>query len=234
MTTTNRFRIKAASKKFTDPGPDLLRHRANARKHLSSSMAGELQGWYTKREGGEWSERSTKHDALVKFDAFKGGPDLVLGRKGGDGKISPKFVASHESVTLIPTDRCGRGTILVRSLIEHQFPHIIFAGGYVYKLIEGTTDWSDHAWGDAIDETENPGAGVHNDEVFDWITRMGKAGCMDFDYALGSSKGKIVTSGAPDYSVSPSSAASSHEWHVHISIIDHHGQKPPHEGGHGA
>lgn len=231
MATTTRIRVRSAGKNWNQPGPDLLRTRGNARKTLSNNMGGAHDGWYTRLEGGQWSDRSSKHEVLVRFDHWRSGKDLVIGRKNDGGTIIGKLVTKREVVKLIPTPNCSRLVVLGRSLIEHQFPKVIFAGGYLYRQIDGSTSWSDHAWGDAIDESANPPEPT-NDETFDWVTRMAKSNNLDYDYALGSKNGKVVTSGAPDFNVQSSSASTTHLWHVHISFVDHNGNKPPHEGGH--
>jgi len=232
MATTTRYRVRTATKTFASAGPDLLRTRANARRQLSADMGQEHFGWYFRLEDGKWSDKVSKNDALLRFDTWKSKLDLVFGREDSKTKkVVPKIITRREDVSLIPTPDCSAKVILGRSLIEHQYPRVQFAGGYVYKQIAGSSSWSDHAWGDAIDMTENPPEPT-NDETFDWTTRMAASGNMDYDYALGSRKGRVVQSSAPDFKVVPSSAASSHLWHVHISFVDHHGQRPPHTGGH--
>ena len=234
--TIDRFRVHGKGKTFNDAGPDLLRKRSNARRQVSADMGPLVHdGWFVRRitDGAktEWSGPMSKHDALAKFDAWKLLADgFVLGREDAHGVVEAHVVIQHEEVRIIDTADCGPETILGRSLIEHQFPGIKFAGGYVYKQIDGSSSWSDHAYGDAIDETENPPK-VQNDDVLDWCARMGATGNMEFDYALGSRDGHVVETVAPDFHIAPSTAASSHLWHCHISFINHHGVKPGHVGG---
>lgn len=236
--TIDRFRVHGNGKSFNDAGPDLLRTRTNARRQVSADMGPLVHdGWCVRRiadDGSktEWSSPMSKHDALVKFDNWKLlAFEFVLGREDAHGAVVGHIVVKHEEVRIIDTPDCGSETILGRSLIEHQFRGIKFVGGYVYKQIDGSSSWSDHAYGDAIDEAQNPPY-VHNDDVTGWCARMGAAGQMDFDYALGSRDGHVVEVVAPDFHITPSTASTSHLWHVHISFVNHHGVKPSHVGGH--
>lgn len=227
-----RYRVRTPHKTFDDPGPDLLRTRSNARQRVKAIMADRHGGWslVQVREDNtrkDQSKEMSKADALDAFGRWAQvpTPGLLLLHSG-----EPAVVVMWEAVAEIPTASSSPDTVLTRSLIEHQFPRIRYAGGYVYRTVKDSASWSDHAWGTAIDETENP-PDPTNDETLDWLSRMGKARCLDFDYALGSRDGEVVVAAAPDYDVEPSTAADSHLWHNHISIVDHDGRKPPKEGG---
>lgn len=226
-----RYRVRSGAKTFRDPGPDLLRTRPNARRQVRSVLGDRKGGWFTRvdgREDGEWKGPMSKADAVAKFDAWKAPlGEFLFGQKDGR-KIEAQAVCRVENVRELEVPNCSQGVSTNWSLAKHQFPDCVFAGGYVYKQILGTNEWSDHAWGDAVDETPKD-----NDALFDWNTRMARSGNMDYDYLLGSRKGKVVQSSAPDFDVEPSSAASSHLWHNHMSVIDHDGRKPPREGGRG-
>lgn len=226
-----RFSVRTAHKKWTDRGPDLLRPYPNARKALKSAII-DKGPYYIRNVSGD------KHtDIMVPFslaevmdhvDAWKRQTRWEQLVVRNDSK--PIAYIKRTMVPLKPTPDCSPDTVLARSLIEAKFPDAIFAGGYVWKQISGTSDWSDHAWGTAIDEKESP-PGVTNDEMFDWCVRMALSGCMKFDYIIGSRKGNVVISSAPDYDVVPSSASSSHLWHIHVSVVDHDGRRPPVQGG---
>ena len=223
-----RFRVRKEGQTFADRGPDLLRQRNNAVDKIAALMGMNHFGWSILKNGDE-SPTMPKAEALQAFVRWTGHakPDDTI-----------RFIhESHQNIAvryapvkLLAMADCSPATILLHSLVHEQFPTIKFAGGYVYKKIEGTESWSDHAYGTAFDETENPPQ-VKNDDVLDWLARMGRANCTAFGYALGSRDGKIVEVYSPDYDIEPSGAASSHLWHVHVSVVNHHGVKPPHEGG---
>ena len=162
--------------------------------------------------------RGFTHGFLLReeFDvgAEHGGEVVVLAR------------ATYEDVPLVPLANCTKDTEALHSLVHYQFPLAIHSGGFYYRQIAGSTAWSDHAWGTAIDESQAAAKGFFNDETFDWEARMAQTGNINPDYILGSKDGEVVQCVAPDYRVEPSSAASSHLWHVHTSQVDHDGRRP--------
>jgi hypothetical protein len=229
----NRYRVRAAHKKWTDRGPDLLRTRDNAIQAARAVMAGHEGPWHTRKRKGserrEWSEGMSRADALDRLRAWKhDGTDIFeLGVSDKDGKVSAVAVVKHEDVKVVELAHCTAQTVQGHSLIHHQFPNIVHSGGFFYRQVSGSSDWSDHAWGTGTDDTHNPSKGVSNDEVTDWLARMGQSRNIEFDYALGSRDGKVVAVQAPDYNIEPSGAADSHLWHNHVSWVDHDGRKPP-------
>lgn len=230
MATTYRYGVKTPENQWSDPGADLLRRRPNARARIAALLLpiGKAQ---VKVGDGQWSEVGTGAEALDAFDAWKSAGQLSIARTNDDGSRKVLVNVRRVDVPLIPTDNCSPATVLVRSLIEARFPAIRFAGGYVWKQVSGSSAWSDHAWGTAIDESANPERGVTNDAVTSWVSRMGQSGNMTFDYALGSRGGRVMMVAAPDYDVEPSGASTSHLWHVHVSVVNHHGARPPRTGG---
>jgi hypothetical protein len=145
---------------------------------------------------------------------------------------SPRVYLRREVIRIRPLDDCSPETVLAHSLIAHAWYErgVVFAGGYVWKQVAGSDDWSDHAWGTAIDESCSRAPAGTNDALTDWIARMAAAGLLEFDYALGSRDGSVVYV-AGDGSIRPSGADRSHLWHVHVSVIDHGGAKPSRQGG---
>lgn len=230
-----RFRVRSDSKAWTDPGPDLLRKPDNARRQVKTLMGDRLKGWSfrTVNAKGVKSPESKvmgKVDVRDRMDSWMRNPtDMFVLLHHGEAAV----VVKSERVAIVETASCSPSTVELRSLFEHQFPKARYAGGYVWKEILGSNpaQYSDHAWGTAIDESENLAQGYHNDEGIDWLSRMAKSGNIDFDYALGSRGGRVVSCGAPDFDIEPSGAADSHKWHTHISIVDHDGRKPPRPGG---
>lgn len=234
----SRFRVRKSGHTFQDRGPDLLRPRANARQRVRAIMAERTQAWSfrTVLADGSHTAESTplsRHAVLVRYDEWAAKPgrarDFVLLHRG-DAQI----VVRHERVRRLALENTSPATIVLHSLIAHQFPKLKMAGAYLFRQISGSSDWSDHAWGTAIDESA---AGVGNEvetnaETTDWLSRMGKSRCCSFDYALGCSRGgQVVSVAAPDYDIEPSGAAASHKWHAHISETDHDGRRPPRSGG---
>lgn len=233
----NRFRVRAGHKTYRDAGPDLLRERSRARASLRAMLGPAVDLHKPQVNTGDgFEDVASKAAVLDAFDAWK--PGKTIGASDDNFQVSEMRDGRRVIVAAVRYERvpvheatCGHpGCTEMRSLIEHQFgDKVTYAGCYVYKQIAGSTSWSDHAYGDAIDETFGSAL---NDAGFDWVVRMARAKEFDFDYALGSKDGKVVSASAPDYDVHPSSAASTHLWHVHISQVDHEGRKPAHEGGH--
>ncbi len=234
MATMNRFRVRNAGQSFAARGPDLLRKRANARATLSALLGRPApDGWFVRKEraGKEtsWKGPMTKREVLASFDGWKGEyPTFSVGRKGDEG-----FAVFHqvrwERVPVLDLANCSPATIQLHSLVHHQFPKVVHSGDYLYRKIKDSDWWSDHAYGTALDES--PRDGMPNDRLFDWEVRMFRSGNADADYVIGSLKGRVMEASEPDWSISPSNAAQSHTWHVHTSIVDHDGVKPPREGG---
>ena len=111
------------------------------------------------------------------------------------------------------------------SLVRQRFPRVRFGGCFVCKRISGSYSWSDHAWGDAVDATENTTAGVRNDDVFDWVLRMAKERLLPAELIIGSRNGRVVSAEAPYWNV-VAGGDKSHLWHVHISCTRHSGTPP--------
>jgi hypothetical protein len=233
MATRSRFRVRPASKGWNTKGPDLLRTKDDARRQLSSILgpAEELNRVYVKVGDGKWRSVTGKGSALDRFDDWTGAGTTFMVSEKIDDRYEPRAVVQHESVRVIPLDNCSPNTSWVWSLIKHQFPQIEFGGGYVWKQVSGSTSWSDHAWGTAVDAVSDPEHGVRNDDVMDWVARMGAGRHMDYDYALGSRRGVVVKAVAPGFVIEPSTASTSHLWHVHVSETDHDGRRPPRTGG---
>lgn len=232
MNAYDRFRVKGAKQTFTDKGPDLLREHGNALARVRTMLGQGREGWTFRTENAagvktDESKKLSKAAVVERLERWlknPAGQEIIILHHG-----EPEVVIRYAPVRKLAMVNCSPGTVLLHSLLHEQFPKIRFAGGYVYKLTSPGY-WSDHAWGTADDETENPPEPM-NDETMDWLSRMGKARCLEFDYALGSRNGNVVQCGAPDYDIEPSGASDSHLWHNHISIVDHDGRKPPREGG---
>lgn len=221
-----RFRTKTPDKVWGAKGPDLLRSRANAGVKLGSAIH-DKSGLYVKLGALKpWRRVGSPAKVLELFDKTDV-RDFTVGAPR-DGKTKAIYQVRRERVPYKVLSNCSPATSRAWSLTSFAFPNSRFAGGYVWKQVSGSASWSDHAWGTAFDIT----SGANNDAVTDWLARMAKEGLIDFDYALGSrdNETKVVqVSGGG--SVSPSSASDSHLWHVHVSVVDHDGRKPPRQGG---
>lgn len=230
--TITRFQIRKASQTWDDNGADLIRYRSNARKQLSAILGppDQVHRPAYAAELNIWIDCSSKAQVMDAFDAWKGGEVFKVALLR-DGHYNLIAVVRKLVVPFLPLEHCSPGTSLVHSLIQERFPGVILSGAYFWKQIAGSDDWSDHAWGTAVDESQNLNKGITNDEVTDWVARMARSGNMEFDYALGSKNDRVVNCFAPEFNLEPSSASSSHLWHVHISVIDHDGRKPPRQGG---
>lgn len=221
-----RYQVRAPSKSWSDKGPDLLRHIDNAQAQLRT-LLDRVHGYYVREAGADWGERLDRGPAIRSLETWnpaKDGAILQIGRMV-DGKIVPVAIVRYADVKFIELANCTRDTSVGWSLVHYAFPNVVFAGGYVYKeTFPGF--WSDHAWGTAFDGTPR-GAGVTNDGLFDWSVRMAASGNMECDMIIGSKGGKVHNACAPDWAIRPGGGDDSHEWHVHYSIVDHDGAKPP-------
>lgn len=232
----DRYRLRRAGQMTNSRGPDLLRLRGNVHRGLKAALGEPRGGWYTRKAGKgittEWVGPLTKAQVVERFAAWRH-VDLdqfIVGRKRPGATPEARIFVEFEGVPRLALANSSPATETFWSLLKHQFQGIKFAGAYVFKETSPGF-WSDHAWGTAVDGTENPPADVQNDETTDWSRRMALSGNVEFDYLLGSRRGEVVKVVAPDFDVEPSGASSSHEWHIHVSVTDHDGSKPPRQGG---
>lgn len=233
----NRYRVRRAGQPWTAEGPDLLRKRANARGTLRALLGRPSPtGWFVRKEDAEgnrteWIGPMPKVEALEKFDAWEGARPIIQFGRVDDGEVRAKVVVKLEDVPLLPLPNCSPETRELHSLVHYQFPKVVHSGDYLYRQIKGSDWWSDHAYGTALDES--PRDGMPNDDLFTWEVRMFRSGNADSPdgYVIGSIKGRVMEASWPDWSIEPSDAASSHTWHVHTSLRDHDGVKPPRQGG---
>ena len=221
----NRFRVRGEGQPWTQKGSDLLRTRENATKRLRA-LVGEPDKLREPEVNGEPVRgKGEVMDAFAVWRPKEQGEAFKVSElRRGERVISA--VARFEPVPIIDLKNCSPKTIENHSLLEYQFPGVVHSGGYLFRQISGSSEWSDHAWGTATDDTQNLPV-TPNDLVTDWCARMARVGLMDFDHLYGSRDGKVVRVVAPDFDIEPSTAADSHLWHVHISYEDHDGRKPP-------
>lgn len=225
----HRFRVRTPDQGWEVHGPDLLRTKPNAARTMLDMVPRHRK--IEVRYGAlDW--RPVKRgDLLATFDGWKGANLFVVAVLGRvTGRRHVVSVVQHVEVPLLDLGPEESGsTKQAWSLFKAQYPAARFGGAYVYKETSPGY-WSDHAWGTAVDVTENRPEGVTNDAVTSWASRMAASGNLVFDYALGSMGGRVVQVNA-NGGIVPSGAADSHLWHVHVSVIDHDGRKPPRTGG---
>lgn len=229
MAELQRYRVKSHQQTWNAEGPDLLRTQANARLRMAAMIGDGYQDRLVVRRNwqGRWTKWTGPYKRVGVLEAF----DEWKAPQGGVFQVAinrkqPKLLveARGERVDQLYVADVHAGVVVAWSLARHQFPDVEFGGGFVCKQsAPGYT--SNHAWKDAIDET--PPNGSYNDELFDWNRRMCATGNMQSDQIIGSLNGRVVIADTPDWDVRASGADSSHLWHVHISVIDHHGANSP-------
>jgi hypothetical protein len=229
MEVIHRFRVKPAFKSWGAKGPDLLRRKGNARGQLRKLVADLVdRPLFVKVGKSPWRKAGTVRQVMSKFDRRYSNADASTFKVGVKvaGVIVPKALVRREKVKVLLLANTSPDTIVAWSLMRHQFGRRVkFGGAYVYKETSPGY-WSDHAWGTAVDGS----AYAYNGKLTDWVARMARENQLDFDYALGSRRGRVVqVSGSGE--ISKSGASKSHLWHVHCSARDHDGRKPPRPGG---
>lgn len=227
METLKYFSIKGPNRRWSDKGPDLMMKRKVVRSRVRDKVRSASPPFFYRIGDRDWVEVDSVAGLLDAFDEWHAPNSLFKVASGERSNVL--FAVKPHVVPYLALDNCSPDTSVVHSLIQYRFPGIKFSGGYVWKQTSPGI-WSDHAWGTAVDETENPRAGVFNDKVTDWVARMRRMGYMDFDYALGSRNGTVVIVRS-DGTIEPSGASQSHLWHVHVSVVDHDGREPPRTGG---
>lgn len=231
----DRYQVKVPAKKWGDAGPDLLRTKEStkAQVHDLLDQAGRWN-WRKQTQHGEWFEwrvLGNRQDVLDWLDSalhsLGNGQLAQIGLSDTKGDPDPRVVIRGCNVVIPDLSGATSRAEMTHGLVRYRFPDIKFAGCFVCKQISGSSSYSDHAWGDAVDETENPGAGVHNDDVTDWCIRMGAADLMPIVQVLGSVNGKVVNAEARNgWDIRPGGADDTHKWHVHMSNILHDGTPP--------
>jgi hypothetical protein len=226
----DRFRVKAPSKKWTDKGPDLLRNKMNAIEQAMDLLDDGNFFARTKRLVGWWNaspiggRRDISRYLERELSSLANKRSIQVLDKKGEVQVEIRL----EEVKVSSLNGATRAAEVGWGLISHQFPGIRFGGCFTCKHENNDPNagWSDHAWGDALDATENKLRRVFNDAVFDWSRRMAMESQMEAEMMLGSAKGKVVSSRKAEGWDIDLGGASSHLWHVHISCHEHDGTPP--------
>ncbi len=236
-----RYQVRQHSKEWNDKGPDLLHTRRSAIER-TVDLLGDAGPWHWRKRGtgGAWMPWRKLGDRQAvgvwleeALPGFNDGQMGQLARPSG-ANLMVQTVAIRAAQVAVPdlANATGRAEI-THGLVRHAFGDIRFAGCSVCKRYGGSTDprvgFSDHAWGDAVDESENKPAGVHNDDVTDWCLRMAIERLLPVEQVIGSRNGHEVEASAPDFHVGPyddTPTAGTHLWHVHLSCRRHEGIPP--------
>jgi len=229
-----RYQVKAESREWTDPGPDLLRARAGA-----VAAATGLLKWrrvYVGRRlranggGAEWRElggkRAVREWLETALATMRDGDRAQIGERRWEA-VEIRAVVRAREVPVVELENATPAVEITNGLVETAFPGSLFAGAFVCKRVSGSSSWSAHAWGDALDRTSS--ATAPNDAITDWSARMARAGELPVVQILGSRSGVVVEARERligSWSLKPSSASDSHLWHVHYSAGWHTGIPP--------
>jgi hypothetical protein len=119
------------------------------------------------------------------------------------------------------------GAELMSALLEYHLPTSVFSGIFVCKRISGSSNWSNHSWGDAVDRTASNTCPIG--DIFDWSVRMTREGLWQCEQVLGSRDGvqeRELRKTLGIWRESVYGSGGSHTWHVHHSVRMHTGTPP--------
>ena len=229
-----RFQLrKNLDKDWSDPGPDLLRTRANAKRGDKGRPRRAGAGWYVRTKAADadaWKAWTGPHDRADVLEAFqdwspKDKTVAQWGRKpNADAKPEAKGAVRVRVVDVPHRSGCTDATDKTVAILEAGFPPGVYGGTMVCKQISGSSSWSQHAFGSAYDHS----CYEKNDEGTDYAVRLARENRPD-DIQLpvwqiiGSKDGKVGVADngdgdwIGDFAWSWGGADSSHEWHIHVS-----------------
>lgn len=222
----NRFNVKTPKQDWTAKGPDLLRTRPSALAVTDDVIAklGPFDMRTTKAEGWTpWRDVGLKAPALDVLDRWCRSVKRDMERaqlRGKDGTILVGVRANVITVKPYPnaTDRANE----CWALYHRAWPTCAFGGIYSCRKVSGSSSYSAHAWGDAVDVSYGPVP-----LVFDWGRRMAAAGQLRVVQVIGTLDGKVERQAkASAWKVEPYSGNGSHLWHVHNTCTNHSGVPP--------
>lgn len=229
----DRYMVKPKAKDWTDKGPDLLRTQANAVGQIKTMLGSGTWYWRKQSTAGSWYGWRKVGPAadMVRWcaDALPTLGDGQLAQIGRGSKTTDpadaKIVVRGCGVAVPDLYNATGGAEVAHGLVRYRFPNVLFGGCFVCKRISGSSSWSDHAWGDAVDWTENPHAGLMAEEIFDWLLRMAREDLVVMAQLIGPIRGVVYTAEGPQWGP-VRGGDSSHTWHVHGSIRQHSGFPP--------
>jgi hypothetical protein len=230
-----RYQARAKQKTWVEAGPDLLRKLEGAVGAVADLLPrrADFVGRVTRGENeGEWQplgkrRRNVEEWLREALPTLPPGNGLVaVGvRKWATNDI--RAVVRSREVRVEALAGATTAAEVTNALLAEAPVESIFAGAFVCKQIDGSTSYSDHAWGDAVDRTTHtPG---DNDALTSWAARMAKARELPVSQILGSQGGHVVEARRRvfgNWALNGSSASSSHLWHVHVSCREHDGIPP--------
>lgn len=231
-----RFQVRAPAKGWGNPGPDLLRTSIHAQEQVLTLLTPNTGPFYLYRDGLRGRELGTRHDVALELPGLMaklGERDVI--RIGTRDQVRAICMAR---VVAVPTlADCTAAAELDNGLVQTHFVGVDLAGCFACKDVANNSParpgipWSDHAWGDAVDETPRASGPTTNDDLFDWCVRMAASGDLPAQMVLGSRRGDVVNALQSNaWRIEVGGADSSHLWHVHISARRHTGV-PPCAGG---
>jgi len=215
--TLTRYQTRGPSKSWHQSGPDLLRTLDSALDHLNRL---ERHPRYTSRRlrdgtWGEWRPLPKTGLGPLIHDLTDDGTLKIAG--------ADKEATGYVLARVIPvTDYPGATPLAetTNALMRAAFPTTAFAGIFVCKITAGTSSWSDHAWGDAVDRS-----GGDTAALFSWCVRMARAGLLGVELIIGPIRGVVHEASVPRFTMVVG-GDSSHLWHVHASCRQHDGTPP--------
>jgi hypothetical protein len=236
----DRYQVRAGFKDWGDAGPDLLRTRANAVEHVREILSeGRTWSWRKRRANGQWSEiREVGDEAAVTSFLGDALPTLSDGQVLQIGDSEPfKEVAIVRARSVPVPDLSSASPLseIAHALVQYAFPDNRFSGSFVCKqeghspgdpIVPGV-DWSDHAFGDAVDHSPDEDGKPSNDELFDWTRRMLREDQMPGAFLIGSQAGGVVTTTRANGWKVEQRGTDSHKTHNHLSLVDHAGDPRP-------
>lgn len=232
-----RYQVRANEKQWGDKGPDLLRKADDAVSRtvaLLPTGAGPWFGRKSRSTGGYWPWQHIGARAAValwleeKLPTLSNRQTVQIGHEGHPRAV----IRAREFEVPDLSQATGRAEV-TNALVREAFGNAVeFAGCFACKDVENNSPPrpgikpSDHAWGDAVDETPKP-AQLSNDDLTDWCIRMANTGNLPVEQILGSSSGRVVNSQVmQQWQVREGGADSSHLWHIHMSCRIHTGVPP--------
>lgn len=230
-----RYQVKVKNKSWDDPGPDLLRTQANAIQAARQIFPKSSHLWWRKQKasgeffpwrhiGGQKAMTDWLKEALPSLNDGQIGQICGGTKKRASGRA--RTVVRGANIPIIDLDNATGLAEQAYSLAKYRFGDVRFGGAFVCKRISGTSSWSDHAWGDAVDLTEALDGSPSNDQIFNWVVRMAKENLLAAEMIIGSVNGSVAVSRAPSFDISMGGADNSHLWHTHISCRLHSGIPP--------
>lgn len=227
-----RYRVRSANKKWSDRGPDLLRTRSNAVEQVQATLSGTApfsvrkrrnlgRWWKPQRVGSKQNVAKYLNENLTTLSAGQ-----VLQVLDSEGRV--RTLVRAEAVEVKNFANATGKAEVVWALFSYQFRGARFGGIYACKRKNGdpNANWSVHAWGDAVDISENRLRRVYNDDLFDWGRRMAMENLLPVELGIGSRNGVVVSTREAERWTLDVGGTDSHKWHNHWECRERTGTPP--------